>query len=133
MRDKGWWYNTKGTKNNQRKFELDLNIIASVAYKSEEQKSVIKNAKHRKKLLDDLTTILQLHLGININRFMEKDSKMLTPKQMVQRLSIALAQVKAGNTSENLTKRNWSNDIFFVSSKKITKKVYNNIMNSIKV
>ena len=64
---------------------------------------------------------------------MEKDSKMLTPKQMVQRLSIALAQVKAGNTSENLTKRNWSNDIFFVSSKKITKKVYNNIMNSIKV
>ena len=28
--------------------------------------------------------------------------KILTPKQMLQRLSIALAQVKAGNTSENL-------------------------------
>ena len=27
---------------------------------------------------------------------------MLTPKQMLQRLSIVLAQVKAGNTSENL-------------------------------
>ena len=26
----------------------------------------------------------------------------LTPKQIIQRLSIALAQVKAGNTSENL-------------------------------
>ena len=28
--------------------------------------------------------------------------KMLTPKQMLQRLPIALAQGKAGNTSENL-------------------------------
>ena len=28
--------------------------------------------------------------------------EILTPKQMVQRLSIALVQVKAGNTSENL-------------------------------
>ena len=28
--------------------------------------------------------------------------KILTPKQMLQRLPITLAQVKAGNTSENL-------------------------------
>ena len=28
--------------------------------------------------------------------------KILTPKQMLQRLPISLAQVKAGNTSENL-------------------------------
>ena len=28
--------------------------------------------------------------------------KILTPKQMLQRLSIAFAQVEAGNTSENL-------------------------------
>ena len=28
--------------------------------------------------------------------------KILTPKQMLQRLRIAIAQVKAGNTSENL-------------------------------
>ena len=32
----------------------------------------------------------------------EKGIKILTPKQILQRLSIALAQVKAGNTSENL-------------------------------
>ena len=31
-----------------------------------------------------------------------KHIKMLTPKQMLQRLLIAIAQVKAGNTSENL-------------------------------
>ena len=31
-----------------------------------------------------------------------KELKILTPKQMLQRLSIALAQVKAGNNSESL-------------------------------
>ena len=31
-----------------------------------------------------------------------KGLDLLTPKQMLQRLPIALAQVKAGNTSENL-------------------------------
>ena len=31
-----------------------------------------------------------------------KGLKMLTPKQMVHRLPVALAKVKAGNTSENL-------------------------------
>ena len=31
-----------------------------------------------------------------------KGLKLLTPKQMLQRLSIYLTQVKAGNTSENL-------------------------------
>ena len=31
-----------------------------------------------------------------------KQQKILTPKQMLQRLPIAFAQVKAGNTSENL-------------------------------
>ena len=31
-----------------------------------------------------------------------KGLKILTPEQMIQRLPIALAQVKAGNNSENL-------------------------------
>ena len=43
--------------------------------------------------------------------------KILTPKQMLQRLPIALAQVKAGNNSENLLNiiRNY---LFFVSVKR---------------
>ena len=43
--------------------------------------------------------------------------KVLTPKQMLQRIPIALVQVKAGNNSENS-----SNCLFFVSIKKNTKK-----------
>ena len=45
---------------------------------------------------------LKLYLKLNKKQNMEKDSKILSPKQILQRLPIALAQVKAGNTSENL-------------------------------
>ena len=51
-----------------------------------------------------------------------KGLKILTPKQMLQRLPIALAQVKAGNNSESLL--NEMRQIFysFHQSKQITKK-----------
>ena len=41
--------------------------------------------------------------------------KILTPKQLLQRLPMALAQVKAGN---NFVKRNQTNRLFFVSIKR---------------
>ena len=58
-----------------------------------------------------------------------KGLKILTPKQMLQRLLIALAQ--AGNNSES-----WINEIrqtvySLNQSKQITKKVYNNVIKSI--
>ena len=59
--------------------------------------------------------------------------KILTPKQMRQRLPIALAQVKAGNTSENLLNEIRQIIYSLYREKEITKKVYNNIINSIKV
>ena len=51
-------------------------------------------------------------------------------KKLLQILPIARAQVKAGNISENLL--NGIKQIIY-SLYRITKKVYNNIMNSIKV
>ena len=59
--------------------------------------------------------------------------KILTPKQMLQRLQIALALVKVGNTSENLLNEIRKIIYSLYRAKKITQKVYNNIMNSIKV
>ena len=50
--------------------------------------------------------------------------KILTPKQMLQRLPIALAQVKAGNNSEKIV-------YSFYQSKQITEKVYNNMIKPI--
>ena len=59
--------------------------------------------------------------------------KILTPNQMLKRLPIALAQVKAGNNSESLLNEIRQIVYSLYRSKEITKNVYNNIINSIKV
>ena len=59
--------------------------------------------------------------------------KILTPKQMLQRLPIALAQVKTGNNSQSLLNEIRQIVYSLYQSKEITKKVYNNILKSIKV
>ena len=57
--------------------------------------------------------------------------KILTPKQMLQRLPIALAQVKAGNNSENLLNEIRQMIYSLYQAKEITKNVYNNLMKSL--
>ena len=59
--------------------------------------------------------------------------KILTPKQIIQRLPIALSQVNACNTSENLLNEIRQTTYSSYWAKEITKKVFNNIMNSIKL
>ena len=59
--------------------------------------------------------------------------KILTPNQMLKRLPIALAQIKAGSNSESLLNEIRQIVYSLYRSKEITKKVYNNIINSIKV
>ena len=57
---------------------------------------------------------------------------MLSSERMLQRLPIALAQVEAGNTSENLLNVNEIRQIIYYlyRAKEVTKKVYSNIMKS---
>ena len=62
-----------------------------------------------------------------------KGLKILTPNQMLKRLPIALAQVKAGNNSEGLLNEIRQIVYSLYQSKEINKKVHNNIINSIKV
>ena len=62
-----------------------------------------------------------------------KGLKILTPKQMLQRLPIALAEVKAVNTSENLLNEIRQIIYYLYQEKKLLKKVYNNATNSIKL
>ena len=52
---------------------------------------------------------------------------------MFQRLPITLAQIKAGNNSENLLNEIRGIAYFLYQSKEIIKKVYNNIIKSKKV
>ena len=54
--------------------------------------------------------------------------KILTLKQMLERLPIAFAQVKAGNTSENLLMEIFQIIYYLYQAKEITKNVYDNIL-----
>ena len=59
--------------------------------------------------------------------------KILTPKQVLQKLPIALAKVKAGNTSKNLLNEISQIICSLYQEKEITTNVYNNMMNSLKL
>ena len=65
------------------------------------------------------------------NKTEGKGLKILRAKQMLRRLPIALAQVKAGNNSESLLNEIRQIIYSLYQSKEITQKVYNNLMKSL--
>ena len=79
------------------------------------------------KFYDDYSLIMS---EAKIKATKGKGLKILTPKQMLQRLPIALAQVKAGNNSENLLNEIRQIVCSLYQSKEITRKVYNNTIKS---
>ena len=62
-----------------------------------------------------------------------KGLKILTPKEILQRLPKALPQIKAGNHSKILINEIRQIVCSLYQSKEITKRGYNNIIKSIKV
>ena len=77
------------------------------------------------KLYDEYSSMMSATKGTGL--------KILTPKQMLQRLPIALAQVKAGNNLESLLNEIRQIVYSLYQSKQITKKVYNIIIKSINI
>ena len=74
------------------------------------QKEVIKKFekfyKSREEVInffrDYIEMLSDANYHVRKNETERKELKILTPKQMLQRLPIALGQLKAGNNSENL-------------------------------
>ena len=62
-----------------------------------------------------------------------KGLKILTPKQMLQRLPVAIAQVKTVKNSKKLLNKIRQIVYSLYHSKKIIKKVYNSIIKSIQL
>ena len=73
------------------------------------------------------------NMSRNIYKSKKRGVKISTPNQMLERLPIALAQVKAGNNSESLLNEIRQIVYSLYRSKEVTKKIYNNIVKSIKV
>ena len=118
-------------KNNQQKFKSYLGEIKK-GNKSKEQKNTLYNIemlyKARNeaiKLYDDYSLMMS---EAKAKASKATGFKILSPKQMLQRLPIALAQIKAGNNSESLLNEIRQIAYSLYQSKGITKKGYNNII-----
>ena len=133
----------KKAKNLQNVFKSNLNKTLTGGYKSEEQKSALKvlncftnYKKLSLNLYHDYSSFAyeanykvihgKGHPDISARRSrLAKVSdhsylKILTPKQMLQRLAIALEQEKAGNTFENLLNKVRQMVYFLYRAKEIT-------------
>ena len=127
-------------KNKQDEFLNKLNNI-KIGKKTIEQKETINNLEKfylsREEVINFFRDYIEMLSDANYNAKQNetkgKGLKILTPKQMLQRLPIALAQVKASNNSENLLNEIRQIVYSLYQSKQITKKVYNNIIKSINI
>ena len=120
--------------NKQKDFLKKINEV-KMDKKNDEQKEVIENLNKfynsREEVINFFRDYIEILSDANYdakqNETKGKGLKILTPKQMLQRLPIALAQVKAGNNSESLLNEIRQIVYSLYQSKQITKKAYNNI------
>ena len=126
-------------KNRQRDYLYYLNTIRKGNKNSIQRKTLSNIENHFNarnsviKFIEDYGSMILKAKRLAKEEQEGKGLKILTPNQMLKRLSIALAQIKAGNNSESLLNEIRQIVYSLYRSKEITKKVYNNIINSIKV
>ena len=116
-------------KNKQNEFLNKLNNI-KVGKKTAEQKEVINNLEKfynsREEIINFFRDYIQMLSDANYNTKQNEAKgtglKVLTPKQILKRLPIVLAQVKAGNNSESLLNEIRQIVYSLYQSKQITKK-----------
>ena len=102
----------------ENKFKSNLREITSgnPKHKEEYQLDTTKNVKNlydsRQKIIDLFNDSAKIRSEALYETKEETGLKILTLKQMLQRLPVAFAQVKTGNNS------NWANCLFFVSMKR---------------
>ena len=122
-------FEIKDAKENSRFVEEIRNKWSNLKDKIEEMsKEKIKNKKLNK-ILGTVNVILEFNKAIQKQRGL--GLKILTPNQMLNRLPIILAQLKAGNNSEK--RKNKIKQILYslYQSKKLTKNVYKSLVDII--
>ena len=109
----------RGNKNASQKRTLaNINILFNA------RDNVIKYIEDYSSMILDAKKLARKQEGTGL--------KILTSNQILERLPIALTQIKAVNNSESLLNEIRQLVYYFYRSKKITKMLYNNIINSIK-
>ena len=124
----------KQSKENENEYKSDLNEIKT-AKKKKKKKNAIYNIETLYKAQNIVIKIFDNFSSFASNsRYKATHGewlKILSHKQMLQRLPISLMQVQTISTSENLLNKIRQLIYSLYQAKKITKKAYNNIMNLI--
>ena len=110
---------------------MTINIVNS---ELEDLKKAIKKMpkeERENEKPDKIVEIVEEILRFNKQKQEGQGIKILTPSQMLSRLPISLAQLKAGNNSEKL--KNEIRQLLYslYRSKNMTKQVYNNLIKPI--
>ena len=122
----------KGLRLNNTKSNTERNYIQVVLIKSwlRDLKEEIKDMSEQEKKTENPNETVDIAGSIlEFNRQEQGQGlKIFTPNQMLSRLSISLAQLKAGNNSEKL--KNEIRQLLYslYRSKNMTKQVYNNLI-----
>ena len=118
---------TKGKKNKDQIYlikEMLDKLKEAIKNVSEDKKFIIKENKM-------IINIVECTLYFNQLEQQSLGLKILTPNQMLSKLSITLAQLKAGNNYKKLQKEIRQLFFFLHRSKKLTKTIYNNLIKTI--
>ena len=116
--------------NNKNKNSHLINVIKSGL--SDLKKEIEKMGEDEKRIeeLDKMVNIVVKIILFNIQNQQGQGLKILTPDQMLKRLPISLAQVKAENNSENLKNKIIQLLYSLHRSKQLTKIIYSNLINT---
>ena len=120
-------YKTNDIKKNSKL----VNVIQSGLNDS---KNKIENMREEEKEIEkpsEIIDIVEKILEFNKQNQQGQGLKILTPDQMLSRLPITLAQLKAGNNSQKLKNEIRQILYSFYRSKKLTKAICNHLINAI--
>ena len=118
------------TNDKEKNKEL-VNVINSRLKDIKEEIKKMSDAEIEIEDPELIVDIVEEVLKFNEQNQQGKSLKILTPNQMLSRLPITLAQLKAGNNSEKLKNEIRQSLYSLYHSKNMTKQVYNNLINYI--
>ena len=116
--------------------EKTSKLVSAINSRLKDLKEEIKKmSKEERKIKkpDKIVKVVKKILRFNKQNQKGKGLKILTPSQMISRLPITLAELKAGNNSEKI--KNEIRQLLYslYRSKNMTKQVYNNLIKYIRI
>ena len=120
------------TKKNTEKHNIQVNLIKNgLIYFKKDIENASKDDVNKIEEMNKIANIAERILYLNNDDQKASGLKILTPNQMLSRLPISLAQLKAGNNSEKL--KNEIRQLLYslYRSKKLTKNIYKSLVDII--